>query len=123
MELIVNIAGRPGVRDFHETDAWKEARCVVAALLEATQSWSRRSGPQKVAREIESLSVSLLQQIIHGFPMRTNQELPSPVQKTIGRLELLVDEMGTEGALTQPDSLALKSALGALKEAFGAIEL
>jgi len=123
MELIVNIAGRPGVRDFHETDAWREARCVVAALLDVTQSWSRRSGPQKVAREIETYSVSLLQQIIHGCPMRAKQELPSPAQKTIGRLELLVEEMGTQGALTEPDSLALKSALGALKEAFGTIEL
>ncbi len=122
MELALNIGERPAGRDFHETALWREARCVVIALLDVAQSWSRKSGPQKVAREIETQSVSLLQQIIHGLPARTKHGPLSPAQHTIDTLEDLVNEMGNQGAMTQSDSLALKSALKSLKDAFATLE-
>lgn len=110
------------VADFRESEGWNETRFVVSALLEFTESWSRRLKYKRLAKDIERLSVSLLDNITQGYERKGSTSHLRKAERTLHELELALESMLHQGALKKSESERLKEQLQFVKRSLKNIE-
>lgn len=104
------------VADFRNSKSWNQARLAVCAILEFTESLSQRFEYRTLARNIEHLSVAVLDNLARGYDGTGNSNFLSRAANTIDRLEEELRRVQRQGALNTADSTLLKENLDAVKQ-------
>ncbi len=87
------------VWDFRESESWNIARSVVCAIFELTDSWSRTLASRRIARNVERLSVALLNDIAKGCEGVGDTSFLARATETVDRLETELGKFRLKGIL------------------------
>lgn len=104
------------VTDFRDSENWKQARLIVCTILEYTESLSKRMEFRSVTKDIERLSITVLDKIAEGYERNTNQSFLSRAQQAIDELEQQLAILSHQGGIEESDSLGLKEKLDGVKK-------
>ena len=104
------------VTDFRNSETWNEARFIVCTLLEFTKRWSKHLRYRRLARDVERLSVSLLDNMTQGYERKGDRSFLSRAQRSIDELESALQKVEERGAINKLESVQLTDGLDAVKQ-------
>ena len=104
------------VTDFRNSQPWNEARFVVCELLEFTEAWSRHLKYRRLAKDVERLSVSLLDNLTRGYEQKGNPLYRRKAERSLHELGTTVQTMLRQGGLTASESERLKEQLQSVRQ-------
>jgi hypothetical protein len=102
--------------DYRESESWKQARLAVCRILQFTESWSRRLEYRALAKNIEHLSVAVLDNLAKGYDGTGDSNFLSRAANTIEKLEQELRRVQQKGALNGVASALVNENLDAVKE-------
>ncbi len=109
------MVGVLSVRDFRESESWNIARFVVCAILDLTDSWSKTIELERLAGNIERLSIMLLDSIAKGYEGDGDPGFLARATETADQLETELENVRQRGMLDHEDFLSLQQDLDDVK--------
>ena len=88
------------VWDFRESDSWSIARSVACAIFELNDSWSKTIKSRTLGRQVERLSVALLDEIAKGYEGSGDPAFLAQAGETVDRLETELKKFRQRGILS-----------------------
>jgi len=116
------MVGILAVADFRNSESWNQARLAVCAILELTDLLSRRFEYHKLAKNIEHLSIAVLDNIAKGRDGSGDSNFLTRAANTIDLLEQELLSVQQTGVLTDEDSAFLRENLDAVKSSLQQLE-
>jgi len=86
--------------DYRDFESWRRARVAVCAVLEYAESLSRIGGHRLLAREIDRLSVSILNTLANGFEHHGDKEFVRRALRSVDGLEQKLQTASDRSSLT-----------------------
>lgn len=108
--------------DFRNSDSWNQARFAVCTILDLTESWSRIFEYRSLAKNIERLSIAVLDNIAKGYEEPGDGRFLARAAHTIDRLEQELNRVQRKGALRVTDYIQLKGDLDSVKASLQNLE-
>jgi len=116
------MVGIHSMTDFRNSESWNQARFAICAVLEFAEAWSRRIEYRSLAKNIEHLSVAVLDNIAKGYEGTGNKTFLKKAEQSIRRLENELHRVHRKGALKQSDATLLKLNLDSVKASLTNLE-
>jgi len=117
------MVGILAMADFRNSEIWNQARFAVCGILYFTESWSQRHEYRSLAKNIEHLSVSVLDNIAKGCEATSDRNFLNRAANTIDELEKELGRVHRTGALDNLDFAQLKKNLESVKRSLKHLDL
>jgi hypothetical protein len=105
------------VADYRDYESWKRARFAVCSVLDMTKSLSRLAEHKRLARDIDHLSVSILDNLTKGFEGSDDNAFFKKALKLVDRLDRELRRACEQRALTSLTSERLQKELRGVRRA------
>jgi four helix bundle protein len=115
--------GAFAVVDFRNSESWNRARLTVCAILEFTEFWSRRNEYRILAKNIEHLSIAVLDNIAKGYEAPGDRSFLARAANTIDELERELERVRRKRFLHEVDFSLLRENLETVRESLENLEL
>jgi hypothetical protein len=83
----VELIGVITVADYRTFESWRRARFAVCSVLDLARSLSRVESHRRMAGEIDTLSVSILDNMVKGFEKNEGDEYFDKALASVDRLD------------------------------------
>jgi four helix bundle protein len=105
------------VADYRDYESWRRARYAVCSVLDFTKSLSRLAEHKRLARDIDQLSVSILNNLARGFEGSGDAAFLKQALESVDRLERALSRASEAQALPRLTSQRLQRDLRGVRRA------
>ena len=105
------------VADYRDYESWRRARYAVCSVLDFTKSFSRLAEHRRLARDIDQLSVSILDNLARGFEGGGDAAFLKKALQSVDQLDRALRRASEEQALTKLVSQRLQRELKSVRRA------
>jgi four helix bundle protein len=111
IEISWNVTGAMVVTDYRENESWRRTRLVVCAALDVAKSLSRHREHKSLSKEIDRLSVSILDAMAKGMQGESRKAFIRTALESVGRLEAALRRLPPCHGMSKRTSVRLQTEL------------